>query len=506
MNQKMSSLKWICAASAFAFLAACSSSDSGSNANSEESSSSTESSVDVSSADNAAESSSADGATSSAALTSSTSSASDSDASTATDTDTLSTSTWLAWDTPTSPTAASYSAPDSAVIVTLAESGFTVTNAGTKSVSVVDNKLVVGSAGLYVFSGTMSDGQILVTVDENSTVEFVFNGVMLGNSENAPVFLVSGDKLKIELAEGSTNILSDARNYRYMAVGTYTEADSVPKACLYGREDLTLKGNGTLYVTGTYNNGIHTKADLIINDSPTIYVNTVNNAIKGNRSVRINEGGSYYLRTGDGSGISSDKETDSTTGRVCIKAGTYTMDVGNNGIKAFYMDSIAGGSYTIHSADDAVQGSTVMIFDGTFHVESGDEGFNAKSAMYLRGGSATVTKSSKPFISTSEMVVSGGSWFGLGGGYMKTMIPSEATAYTVAAQLPADITSGAMVTIENVSGTTVYSATAGKNISSIYASSADFAAGTYTVYADGAAVCSFTFTADSYVASTCTVD
>ena len=89
---------------------------------------------------------------------------------------------------------------------------------------------------------------------------------------------------------------------------------------------------------------------------------------------------------------------------------------------------------------------------------------------------------------------------------MKTMIPSEATAYTVAAQLPADITSGAMVTIENASGTTVYSATAGKNISSIYASSADFAAGTYTVYADGAAVCTFTFTADSYVASTCTVD
>lgn len=508
MNQKMSSLKWICAASAFAFLAACSSSDSGSNATTEESSSSTESSVEASSADTSTETSSADGATSSATATSSTSSASDSDSdeSTATDTDTLSTSTWLTWDTPTSPTAASYSAPDSAVIVTLAESGFTVTNAGTKSVSVTDNKLVVGSPGLYVFSGTMSDGQILVTADDNSTVEFVFNGVMLGNSENAPVFLVSGDKLKIELAEGSTNILSDARSYQYMAVGTYTEADSVPKACLYGREDLTLKGNGTLYVTGNYNNGIHTKADLIINDSPTIYVNTVNNAIKGKGSVRINDGGTYYLRTGDGTGISSDKETDPEKGRVCIKAGTYTMDVGNNGIKAFYTDSLAGGTFTIHSADDAIQGSTVMIYNGDYTVESGDEGINAKSAMYLRGGSATVTKSSKPFMATSAMVVSGGSWFGLGGGYTETMIPTEATAYTVAAQLPADITSGATVTIENASGTTVYSATAGKNISSIYASSADFAAGTYTVYADGAAVCSFTFTADSYVASTCTAD
>jgi len=144
MKQKMSSLKWVCAASAFALFAACSSSDSGTNASDADSSSSTEISNE--------ESSSADGAISSASATSSTSE-NDSDESTATDTDTLSTSTWLAWDTPTSPTAAAYVAPDSAVIVTLSESGFSVTNAGTKSISVSDNRLIVGSAGLYVFSG-----------------------------------------------------------------------------------------------------------------------------------------------------------------------------------------------------------------------------------------------------------------------------------------------------------------------------------------------------------------
>lgn len=505
MKQKMSSLKWVCAASAFAFLAACSSSDSGTNANDVDSSSSVASVIEESSSGTSTESSSADGVTSSAAGISSASD-SDSDESTATDTDTLSTSTWLTWDTPTSPTAAAYSAPDSAVIVTLSESGFSVTNAGTKSISVAENKLVVGSAGLYVFSGSMSDGQILVAADENSTVEFVFNGVMLGNSENAPLFLVSGDKLKLELAEGSVNVLSDARHYAYMSVGEYTEQDSVPKACIYGREDLTIKGNGTLYVTGNFNNGIHTKADLVINDNPTIYVNTVNNALKGKGSVRINEGGTYYLRTGDGSGIVSDKETDLAKGRICIKAGNYTMDVGNSGIKAFYTDSISGGSYTIHSTDDAVQAATVMVYGGEFTVESGDEGFNAKAAMYLRGGSATITKSSKPFVSTSVMAVSGGSWFGLGGGYVETMVPTEASVYTVASELPAEIASGALVTIENASGTTIYSAVAGKKISSIYASSADFSAGTYTVYADGASVCAFTFDGNSFVASSCVAE
>ncbi len=498
MTQKISSLKWICAASTVAFFAACSSSDSGTSASDAESSSATETPVGESSSSIATVMSSADAVSSA--------SDNDSDENSATDTDTLSTSTWLTWETPASPTSASYSVPDSAVIVTLAETGFSVTNAGTKSIAASGNKLVVGSPGLYVFSGSMSDGQILVTADDYSTVEFVFNGVMLGNSENAPLFLVSGDKLKLELAEGSVNILSDARNYAYMSVGEYTELDSVPKACIYGREDLTIKGNGTLYVTGNYNNGIHTKADLVINDNPTIYVNSVNNAIKGKGSVRINEGGTYYLRTGDGSGVVSDKETDPEKGRVCIKAGTFTMDVGNNGIKAFYTDSISGGNYTIHSADDALQASTVMVYGGDFEIESNDEGFNGKSAMYLRGGSAKITKSSKPFVATTAMTVSGGSWLGLGGGFLETMIPTDASVYTVAAQLPVDIASGATVTIENASGTTVYLATAGKTISSIFASSAEFSVGTYTVYADGAAICSFAFSTDSFVASTCTAE
>ncbi|MBP5248142.1 MAG: carbohydrate-binding domain-containing protein [Fibrobacter sp.] len=502
MKQKMSSFKWICAASAFAFFAACSSSDSGTNVQNEESSSSAETLENPSSSSVVTETSSAGGASSA----SENDSENDSEEISATDTDTLSTSTWLTWETPNTPTSVAYAAPDSAVIVTLAESGFTVTNAGIKSVSVSGNKLVVGSAGLYVFSGSMSDGQILVTADDNATVEFVFNGVQLGNSENAPLFLVSGDKLKLELVEGSVNILSDARNYAYMSVGEYTEQDSVPKACVYGREDLTIKGNGTLYVTGNYNNGIHTKADLVINDNPTIYVNSVNNSIKGKGSVRINEGGTYYLRTGDGSGIVSDKETDPEKGRVCIKAGTFTMDVGNSGIKAFYTDSISGGTYAIHSADDAVQASTVMVYGGDFDVESGDEGFNAKSAMYLRGGSAKIAKSSKPFVAATAMTVSGGNWLGLGGGFAETMVPTDASVYTVAAELPTDIASGATVTIENGSGSVVLSGTATKNISSIFAASGSFDAGTYTVYADGASVCSFTFDGNTFVASTCSAE
>lgn len=423
------------------------------------------------------------------------------------DTDTLSVSTWLNWDVPTAPIAGTV--PDSilqkAVFVQLSDAGFRVTNASIDDLIEVDgSRLTIGSAGIYVFSGAMADGQIVVSTGETSTVEFLFNGVMLGNSENSPIFFVRGDKLKMELAEGSVNIFSDARKYTYMSIGEYSEVDSVPKACIYGRDDMTIKGNGTLYVTGNYNNGIHTKADLIINDNPTIYVNAVNNAIKGKGSVRINEGGTYYLRTGDGAGISSDNIKRADKGRVCLRAGTYTMDVGGAGIKATVADSIGGGTYAIHSGADALHATTVMVYAGaTFDIESGDEGFCAKNSLILRGGSASVTKSTKPFVADSGISVSGGEWFGFGSAYLPTMIPSETEFYTLAAQLPQEVESGTVLSVQNAAGTEVYSATATKKVLSVFAASAKFSLGTYSILANGSVICEFTFSTESKVATDC---
>lgn len=425
------------------------------------------------------------------------------------DSDTLSVSTWLTWEVPTAPVAGTV--PDSilqkAVFVELSNAGFRVTNASIDDLIEVDgSRLTIGSAGVYVFSGSMADGQIVVSTGETATVEFLFNGVMLGNSDNSPIFFVRGDKLKMELAEGSVNILSDARKYAYMSIGEYTEVDSVPKACIYGRDDMTIKGNGTLYVTGNYNNGIHTKADLIINDNPTIYVNAVNNAIKGKGSVRINEGGTYYLRTGDGAGISSDNIKRADKGRVCLRAGTYKMDVGGAGVKATVADSIGGGSYEIHSGADALHAATVMVYAGaTFDIESGDEGFCAKNSLILRGGSASVVKSTKPFAADSGISVYGGEWFGLGSGFLPIMIPSEADVYTLAAQLPQEVEIGTVLSVQDAAGMEVYSATATKKVLSVFAASAKFSPGTYSVLANGAAICDFTFSAESKVATDCRV-
>ena len=419
------------------------------------------------------------------------------------DTDTLSTSTWLTWDVP-APKSGTYTAPDSAVMVSLQDENISVTNAGTKSVSVSGNQLLIGSGGLYVLSGNLSDGQILINVIKTAKVELVLNGVQIHNSKNAPIFFVEGDKVKLELVEGSVNVLSDSRHYEFMNVGTYTEADSVPKACLYSREDMTIGGNGTLYVTGNYNNGIHTKADLVIKDSPKIYVNAVNNALKGKGSVRIKEGGEYYLRTGDGSGISSDKVGNLEKGRIAIGTGKFKMDVGNAGVKATNLDSIGNGTFEIRTKNgDAFHAETVQIFEGDYSIESGDEAFNASKNLMLVNGSAEITKSSKPFIGSENFTISEGRWFGLGGGFDSTMIPKSAEIFTAVLNLSEEVKKGAEVSIQNEEGTVILTATAEKNIQSIFAATSEFSAGQYKVVIDSQTLCSFTFDASNKIATQC---
>ena len=162
----------------------------------------------------------------------------------------------------------------------------------------------------------------------------------------------------------------------------------------------------------------------MIKDSPKIYVNAVNNALKGKGSVRIKEGGEYYLRTGDGSGISSDKVGNLEKGRIAIGTGKFKMDVGNAGVKATNLDSIGNGTFEIRTKNgDAFHAETVQIFEGDYSIESGDEAFNASKNLMLVNGSAEITKSSKPFIGSENFTISEGRWFGLGGGFDSTMIP-----------------------------------------------------------------------------------
>lgn len=240
-----------------------------------------------------------------------------------------------------------------AVTVTLADGESTASGGG---VNINGDVITVTAAGTYVFSGTLTDGQIVVKTDETEKVVIVFNGVSVSNGTTAPFYLVSADKALIYLAEGSENVFTDSASY------ALPEGRDKPNACLYGADDLTISGAGSLSVTGNYNNGIGCADDLRI-VSGKITVTAVNNALKGNDSVAV-AGGTISL-TASGDGIKSDEKIDTSKGYVAVVGGSITINAGDDGIQAVTSITVAAGSVKVTAGDKAVNcDGSVSIADG----------------------------------------------------------------------------------------------------------------------------------------------
>lgn len=177
------------------------------------------------------------------------------------------------------------------------------------AVVVEDNAFAIVRAGTYELTGNLT-GQLRVRVEKTERVTLIFNNFTAYSSVNAPIYLVSADKVIIQLAEGSVNRLTDAKTYQFS-----DPAETKPNACLYAGCDLKIKGKGTLIVEGNYNNGIGCKKDLEITNG-TIQVSAPNNIIKGGNSVTIS-GGKLTLSGGEDA-IKSDEEVKQGKGYILI--------------------------------------------------------------------------------------------------------------------------------------------------------------------------------------------
>lgn len=432
----------------------------------------------------------------------------------------------LTWTVPSAPTVGTFADSSTYVHVAIADAGYTITN-DNSCLLVSGTVLHITCGGTYVFTGSTTHGQIRVTADKDlDNVELVLNGVSMANTENSPIYVVSANKVKVNVPEGAVSILSDAVSYTYIDV-----SDSAPKACIYSKDDLTLKGNGTLYVNGNFNNGIHTSDDMNINDNLKLYVNAMNHAIKGKESVDVDGTGTFYLKTLNGDGIQADEETDVTKGFIDISAGTFLMDVGSDGLNAFNWLRVTGGSFVIlagdgtldstvshagfksdslifaggfvraNTQDDGLHGVSVNIVSGTLELSSGDDGIQAEGVLFVSGGNVNVTKSKKPVVAATGFTMNGGSWMGLGSVWDVLSLPTATTSqYTVLVALATEVVSGTEVRVETAAGVEILSATADKKVASIFVSSPDFASGTtYNVVAGTATVATFTLDASAYL-------
>ena len=214
--------------------------------------------------------------------------------------------------------------------------------------SVEGKTVTVTSAGTYLVSGSMADGQIVVDTTDDAKVKLVLNGVSLACSDGPAVFVKSAPK-RVELytAADSVNILSDGTSY-VVADENQAEGEIYPNACIYSCEDLRFDGEGTLYINGNADKGVNTKDDLDVRGG-TLVVTSVDVGMRGNDSVTVS-GGEITVNSG-GDGIKSANIETEGKGQVLIENGTLYITATGDGIVAATDLTVNGGTMVITTKD-----------------------------------------------------------------------------------------------------------------------------------------------------------
>ena len=218
------------------------------------------------------------------------------------------------------------------------EGDFTIT--GSESGVTLDgNVYTITEAGTYTLSGKLAEGRIVVTVPDDGEVTLLLSGASITSSENAVIWATEAGKLTVKSAENTYNEITDLRDAKTEDDDTQG-AGAVTAFC-----DLNLSGKGSLVITGSYNNGVHTKDDLKIKNV-TLKVTAPNNALKGNDSVTVESGDLILISTG-GDGIKTENTDISSKGNqrgtVALEGGTISIMAACDGIDASYDVTVSEG-------------------------------------------------------------------------------------------------------------------------------------------------------------------
>lgn len=308
-----------------------------------------------------------------------------------------------------------------------------ITFSGTGAALSADKKTItISEPGVYSVKGEMTDGQIVVDVDKTTypegLVELSLEGMKLTNTSTSPIYVAAiGDECVISPKKGTENTISDGTSY--------TNADSGVGA-IYSKDDLKLKGKGTLNVNGNCQDAIVGKDDVRIYNG-TINVTAADDGIRGKESVKIgNDTETDFstlkltVKTTGGDGIKTTEETDTAKGTVTINGGTIKINSYADGIQSIRDVNINGGDIDIYtyqgsSFTGTATGGSTGGFGGGFGggmqdgntnktdisakgIKAGDTDLSITAGININGGTINIDSSDDCIHCNGDMNLYGG--------------------------------------------------------------------------------------------------
>jgi hypothetical protein len=307
---------------------------------------------------------------------------------------------------------------------TITLNGASIDKTGT-GIDINGSVATIKEPGVYVITGTLNDGQIIVNVDKTTypdgEVELSLEGATINCSNNSAIFIESVDKeCAISVKKGTVNTVSDGTSY------TNADGDS---GTIYSKDDLKIKGKGDLVVKGNYTDGIVSK-DSIKLFNGNIEVTAVDDGIRGKDSVKIGDTDDtdfsalkVDVTSSSGDGIKTTNETDVDSGKVIINGGTVVIKSFTDAIDAAQSIKIDGGEVDIYTNKGSTGGSIastvtsakglkavklIEINNGTIKIDSTDDSIHSNTDLIVNGGNVTMATTDDAIHADNSITINNG--------------------------------------------------------------------------------------------------
>ncbi len=288
-----------------------------------------------------------------------------------------------------------------------------------EGVEIIGNQIKITAGGDYTIKGTLNDGNI--TVNTEDKVKLRLSDASITSSAGSPIYFEKTDKAYITITDGTNNSLSALDG----------ESDA-----LYSKDNLEIKGEGTLNITSKGGHAIKASDNLtiengvlnLVSESDGIHINDTFKITDGeinisaigdgidSESIVIIEGGKLNIET-NGTPIetsTAQNETAATEGWHRAFEGELDVEFekSSKGINAEWMMVISDGDITVSSASHAIHcQDEIEITGGTFSISSEyDKGISAHGNLTIDGKDTVIdiTKSTEGIESKNVLTINDG--------------------------------------------------------------------------------------------------
>ena len=299
--------------------------------------------------------------------------------------------------------------------------------------------ITINEAGTDQFSGKLSEGQIKLKTEGN--VNFIFDNFSLSNSKVAPIVGETGN-LNIYLNENTENTVSDQRAANTEEENTSTESTNAQNteirsnestntgaasntsdenastktgtseeaydAAIYSENDITISGKGKLTVEGGYEDAIHSKTNLTI-ENGTYTITASHHGLNAKKLLTVKDG-SFDITTVE--------DALHSKGDVTVEKGSIDINAGDDALHADNTLTVKDGTINIQNSNEGLEGITVNVEGGDIAISSTDDGINAAGeseddssvnyAINISGGKIKIVPGGDGIDSNGDLNVSGG--------------------------------------------------------------------------------------------------